>query len=196
MKYAVALAALAAVVAAQDPSIIPECARECLLKATASASSCQAGDYACTCLPENKAAISNAATSCVVGACGVDKALNEVLPASDKLCAAAGAGSGAASSAAPSAPAAAPAPATSSAAASVSIPTSAPGSASLPVITGSVTPVPLPSVVTTTTRPATTRASNGTATGSPASTSVVQAGAAGLGSIGGLAMLVLGALAL
>ncbi|KXH25688.1 CFEM domain-containing protein [Colletotrichum salicis] len=77
MKYAYALAALAAVVAAQvDPTIIPECARKCLQDATASATSCKDGDYVCTCQPANKSAIQAAATSCVVGACGADVALS------------------------------------------------------------------------------------------------------------------------
>lgn len=82
MKYSFAFAALAALVAAQDPSIIPECARDCLLKATASATTCKDGDYTCTCKPENKAAIQGAATSCVVAACGIDTALSMFRPVS------------------------------------------------------------------------------------------------------------------
>ncbi|GKT46239.1 uncharacterized protein ColSpa_06420 [Colletotrichum spaethianum] len=77
MKYSFALAALVAVAAAQvDPTIIPECARKCLTDATASATSCKEGDYSCTCQADNKAAIQTAATSCVISACGVDKALS------------------------------------------------------------------------------------------------------------------------
>ncbi|KAK2042057.1 hypothetical protein LZ31DRAFT_435306, partial [Colletotrichum somersetense] len=88
MKYSVALAALAAVVAAQSGSSpIPVCAQQCLADATTKATTCSLGDYACTCEASNKAAISSAATSCVIAACGVDTAVNQVLPASDKLCA-------------------------------------------------------------------------------------------------------------
>lgn len=77
MKYSFALAALLAVATAQvDPTIIPECARDCLNSATTSATSCKQGDYACTCKADNKAAIQAAATSCVIAACGAEKALS------------------------------------------------------------------------------------------------------------------------
>ncbi|CAI0647036.1 unnamed protein product, partial [Colletotrichum noveboracense] len=153
MKYSFAIAALAALVVAQDASIIPECARDCLSKATASATSCKEGDYACTCKPDNKAAIQSAATSCVIAACGVDVAVSEVIPASEKLCAAAGSGS--ASSAVSSAASAASSAASeaSSAAPSVSIPTSASGSVSLPynTVTGTE-PAATTTVAATTTK--------------------------------------------
>ncbi|KAF4922847.1 hypothetical protein CGCVW01_v005058 [Colletotrichum viniferum] len=188
MKYSFAIAALAALVVAQDASIIPECARDCLSKATASATSCKEGDYACTCKSDNKAAIQSAATSCVIAACGVDVAVSEVIPASEKLCAAAGSGS--ASSAVSSAASAA-----SSAAPSVSIPTSASGSVSLPynTVTGTE-PAATTTIAATTTKAG---GSNATTTGAgSASTTPVQAGAGALAPIGGLAMLVLGALAI
>ncbi|KAK2016142.1 hypothetical protein LZ32DRAFT_105770 [Colletotrichum eremochloae] len=189
MKYSFALAALVAVAAAQAGSNpIPECAQKCLSDATASATSCKDGDYSCTCQEANKAAIQAAATSCVIAACGVDKALNEVLPASDKLCAQAAAGGGAAS--APAAPSSA-ASAASSAAASVSMPTSADGSMSLPSATGAST-VATSVHATTTGKAATTPTGNA----STSSTSPVQAGAAGIAPIRGLAMLLLGALAI
>ncbi|KAI8246913.1 hypothetical protein K4K55_000059 [Colletotrichum sp. SAR 10_96] len=195
MKYSFALAALAALVVAQDASIIPECARDCLSKATASATSCKEGDYACTCKPDNKAAIQSAATSCVIAACGVDVAVSEVIPASEKLCAAAGSGS--ASSAVSSAASAASSAASeaSSAAPSLSIPTSASGSVSLPynTVTGTE-PAATTTVAATTTKAG---GSNATTTGAgSASTTPVQAGAGALAPIGGLAMLVLGALAI
>ncbi|KAJ0328615.1 hypothetical protein COL5a_004929 [Colletotrichum fioriniae] len=195
MKYAYALAALAAVVAAQvDPTIIPECARKCLLDATASATSCKEGDYVCSCEPANKSAIQAAATGCVVGACGADVALNQVLPASDKLCAAASAGSGTSASASASSSAAA----SSAASAASSVPpASMPSVASTTAVTVTASPSASSVVVTS------TRASNGTASASgtasgtaAATTSAVQAGAAGLAPVGGLAMLVLGALAI
>ncbi|KAF6824766.1 CFEM domain-containing protein [Colletotrichum musicola] len=204
MKYTIVLAALAACIAAQDPSIIPECARDCLLKATASATTCKDGDYSCTCKPENKAAIQSAATSCVIAACGVDKALStsspslprlasvsEVVPASDKLCSAAAAGpatSAAATSAAASAASSAASAASSLASAASSAASAASSAASAASSAASAATTAKPSAS------ATKPAGNGTA---PApTTSAVQAGAAGLAPIGGLAMLALGALAL
>ncbi|OLN96865.1 hypothetical protein CCHL11_02311 [Colletotrichum chlorophyti] len=183
MKYSYVLAALVGLVAAQvDPTIIPECARDCLTQAVSSASSCTPGDYACTCVPETQDKIKTAATPCVLSACGAQVAISEVLPASAKLCAAAAAAGGSASSAA-----------ASSAAASVSIPTSASGSASLPFTT-SVTAVVSSSAA------ATTRAAgNGTAATTAATTpttSAVPAGAGALTPVGGLVMLALGALAI
>ncbi|KAK1995976.1 hypothetical protein LX36DRAFT_134376 [Colletotrichum falcatum] len=180
MKYAFALAALAALAAAQASNPIPECAQPCLNDAVTKATNCKVGDYSCTCLSENKANIQSAATSCVIAACGVETAIKEVVPASDKLCADA-----AAASSAPAAASSAAASAASSAAASVSIPTSAEGSASLPVVTSA-------STVATSVAAATTAAG----TGSASTTSAVPAGAAGIAPVGGLAMLLLGALAI
>ncbi|KAK1569484.1 uncharacterized protein LY79DRAFT_528573 [Colletotrichum navitas] len=182
MKYSFALASLIAVAAAQSGSSpIPECAQKCLADATASATSCKAGDYACTCEPANKAAISSAATSCVIAACGVDTALNQVLPASDKLCADAAAGGGAAASSAPAAAssaAAATSAAASSAAASSAAASSAAASSAVAATTSHAAATP-------------TASANATAPTTP-----VQAGAAGIAPVGGLAMLILGALAI
>ncbi|EFQ25862.1 CFEM domain-containing protein [Colletotrichum graminicola] len=176
MKYSFALASLIAVAAAQSGSSpIPECAQKCLADATSSATSCKLGDYACTCEPANKAAISAAASSCVLAACGADTALNQVLPASDKLCAEAAAGGGAASSAPAAASSAAAA--TSAAASSASYHSSAAASHA---------------ATTATSHAAATSTANATAT----TTTPVQAGAAGVAPFGGLAMLLLGALAI
>ncbi|KAK1987615.1 hypothetical protein LZ30DRAFT_154538 [Colletotrichum cereale] len=179
MKYSFAFAALIATVAAQA---MPECAQKCLADATTSASTCKVGDFACTCETANKAAIQAAGTSCVIDSCGMDKALNEVLPASEKLCAQAAAGGGAAASSAP--------PAASSAA-SMSMPTSAEGSMSLPFTTAMST-VTTSVAATATSGAASTPTGNATAS----TTAPVQAGAAGIAPIGGLAMLILGALAI
>ncbi|KAF6835091.1 CFEM domain-containing protein [Colletotrichum plurivorum] len=196
MKYTIVLAALTACVAAQDPSIIPECARDCLLKATASATTCKDGDYSCTCKPENKVAIQSAATGCVIAACGVDKALNEVVPASDKLCSAAAAGPATTAAATSAAVSSAAASAASSAASAASSLASAASSAASAASSAASAASSAASAATTAkpSASATKPAGNGTA---PApTTSAVQAGAAGLAPIGGLAMLALGALAL
>ena len=93
MKYSVILAtAFVAVATAQDLSAIPTCAVKCINDAVASTTSCTAGDVACIC--ENKKAVVDAATACVLDACGFDVAVGEVLPATDKLCAAPAPGDG------------------------------------------------------------------------------------------------------
>ncbi|KAK5660180.1 hypothetical protein OQA88_13650 [Cercophora sp. LCS_1] len=89
MKYtAPVLAALVALVSAQDLSSIPACAKTCIDDAVKSATSCGATDVSCICASLD--AVTQAATGCVLGACGIDVALNEVIPATTALCANAG----------------------------------------------------------------------------------------------------------
>ncbi|KAH6850418.1 hypothetical protein B0I37DRAFT_113768 [Chaetomium sp. MPI-CAGE-AT-0009] len=92
MKYTTAVFALAATAAlAQDISVFPECSLPCIIDAVGT-TSCEATDFACVC--GNMEAVKQAATPCVVDKCGLDKALNEVLPATEKFCADVGNGGG------------------------------------------------------------------------------------------------------
>ncbi|KAK4203033.1 hypothetical protein QBC40DRAFT_304616 [Triangularia verruculosa] len=90
MKYTTALLALAAAVSAQDISIFPECSLDCIIKGIGSGTSCELTDFACVC--ENTESLVKEATPCVLGACGAEVALNEVLPAVEKFCAGVGGG--------------------------------------------------------------------------------------------------------
>ncbi|KAF3291463.1 hypothetical protein TWF970_000676 [Orbilia oligospora] len=89
MKY-LFFAASMGLVLAQNPDIIPECARPCIERATASSSSCEIGDYYCACA--NLGPIQAAATSCVVTNCGTGIALSDVVPAIQSLCQSIGSG--------------------------------------------------------------------------------------------------------
>ncbi|RGP65770.1 cfem domain-containing [Fusarium sporotrichioides] len=85
MKYSVAFVALAAVAAqAQSLADVPKCAIPCLDKAIASETDCEVTDLACVC--KGFSAVRSVATSCVIDECGTDVAINEVLPATEKLC--------------------------------------------------------------------------------------------------------------
>ncbi|KAK4100166.1 hypothetical protein N658DRAFT_497628 [Parathielavia hyrcaniae] len=86
MKYTTAILALAAAAAkAQDLSLFPECSRPCIIDAVGTSTNCAIDDYPCIC--NNMDAVKQAATPCVVNACGIDVALNEVLPATEEFCA-------------------------------------------------------------------------------------------------------------
>ncbi|KAL2152327.1 hypothetical protein VTH82DRAFT_5511 [Thermothelomyces myriococcoides] len=93
MKYTTSavLALAAATATAQDISIFPECSLPCITKAVGK-TSCKLTDFACVC--DNMDSIKQGATSCVVDACGIDVALNEVLPATEKFCSEVGDGDG------------------------------------------------------------------------------------------------------
>ncbi|KAL2175166.1 uncharacterized protein P884DRAFT_301861 [Thermothelomyces heterothallicus CBS 202.75] len=94
MKYTSAVLALAAATAtarAQDISIFPECSMPCIIDAVGK-TSCELTDFACVC--KNIDSIKQGATSCVVDKCGIDVALNEVLPATEQFCADVGNGDG------------------------------------------------------------------------------------------------------
>ncbi|KAH8879569.1 CFEM-domain-containing protein, partial [Thozetella sp. PMI_491] len=87
MKYSVGLLfALAAFTSAQSLSDIPQCAQPCITAAIKSSTTCGETDYKCACQNEDK--LVAGATSCVISACGADVALNQVLPATQKFCAA------------------------------------------------------------------------------------------------------------
>ncbi|KAF2973119.1 hypothetical protein GQX73_g257 [Xylaria multiplex] len=176
MKYAVAaLAFVAATVSAQSLSDIPECATPCIDDARTSETSCAADDYQCIC--SNIDALTAAATSCVLDACGSETALNEVLPAVQSFCEAVSNGGGA-----------------------TSTPVSEPTSESTPAPTSEATSEPTatqteePTEVPSTTVAPTFTGGNATAT-TPVTSLVPTAGAAVAGSIGGFAMMALGALA-
>ncbi|KAL1875787.1 hypothetical protein Daus18300_002978 [Diaporthe australafricana] len=194
MKVTLLAAGLVAAVFAQDLSSIPECARTCLTDAITQDGQCQATDSACVCGRIDS--LTTLATSCVLTACGQDVALNQVLPAVQTFCANVGSSSG--SSAASSV-----ASSVSSAASSVSESVSATatvGSPSGSASTASATESSSGSATasaSTTSKASTTSGSGSSATGSAASasSSVVTAGAAQFGPVGGLAALVLGAVA-
>ncbi|EFZ00089.1 CFEM domain protein [Metarhizium robertsii] len=186
MKFtAVAAISMAALVSAQSISGIPACALPCIQKGVAS-TSCSETDLKCICKDENFSKIQSAATSCVISGCGPEKALNEVLPATQKLCAgnADGGSSEAASSAA--------APTEMATQMTEAHPTemaepSGSEAAGDNECHATMASQPCPATPSS-------PASNGTAP--PAPSTPVTAGAAGLAPIGGLAMLAIGALAL
>ncbi|KAK1835909.1 hypothetical protein QBC39DRAFT_274044, partial [Podospora conica] len=85
MRPSHALTLLAATLAsAQDISQIPACALGCIETALTKGTKCTTTDFACICA--NLDAITSAATTCVLDACGLDTALNKVLPATKNLC--------------------------------------------------------------------------------------------------------------
>jgi len=178
MKFtAVAALAMAALVSAQSRSDIPACALPCLDDAVKSSTSCSTTDFTCICKKENFSKVQGAATGCVIEKCGSDVAISKVLPATEKLCAAAAAGSGSGASSAAATTAAATTAAATSAEASSAEATSAPATTEQ-ATTAAIQP---------------TGSSNGTA---PTTSAPVQAGAAGFAPVGGLAMLAIAALAL
>ncbi|GAW18354.1 hypothetical protein ANO14919_078290 [Xylariales sp. No.14919] len=193
MKYSVAaLAFAAAAVSAQSLSDIPQCASSCINDARTQNTDCAADDYKCIC--SNIQVLSTAATSCVLSACGQDVAINQVLPAVQQFCDAVNNGD---------VPAPAPTSESTSEATSeaTSVPTSesAVESTSEPTATQTEEPTEVPSSSSGASAPRTTvtptfGGSNATAT-APVTSLVPSAGAAIAGSIGGFAMVALGALA-
>ncbi|KAJ0414761.1 hypothetical protein BJY00DRAFT_318512 [Aspergillus carlsbadensis] len=77
---------LATLGATQTINDVPKCAIPCLDDAIKSKTSCGIKDYKCVCKDENFSKVQGAATSCVVDKCGSDVALQQVLPATKKLC--------------------------------------------------------------------------------------------------------------
>ncbi|KAL2832676.1 hypothetical protein BJY01DRAFT_253831 [Aspergillus pseudoustus] len=89
MKLSALLAVtIATLAASQTINDVPKCALPCLDDAIKSKTSCGVKDYKCVCKEENFNKVQGAATSCVIQKCGSDVALNQVLPATKKLCAA------------------------------------------------------------------------------------------------------------
>jgi hypothetical protein len=78
MKYIALLAAFASAAMAQSLSDIPACAQPCIASAVASSTSCSATDYKCIC--DNQSTVVGAATTCVIGACGLTAAVGECNP--------------------------------------------------------------------------------------------------------------------
>lgn len=184
MKYSAAvITAILGFAVAQDISIIPECAQSCITDAISSATNCGATDYACVC--KNQNALIGAATPCVIKECGADVATGKVLPATQEFCdevANGGGSSGGSSSAEPTAEPTETAAPTETAEPTASATESGSGSGY------QTTAAP-----TTTAGGYPTSGSNSTAP-QPTSSAVI-AGAAQVGSMGGLAMLFLGAAA-
>ncbi|KAI0411599.1 hypothetical protein F5X98DRAFT_380612 [Xylaria grammica] len=89
MQFTLAtIATLIAAVSAQTWDDIPACAQPCIATAVATVTQCGATDYKCIC--SNRDALQTAATPCIIDACGVDVAANQVLPAVNAACAAVG----------------------------------------------------------------------------------------------------------
>ncbi|RDW87053.1 CFEM domain-containing protein [Aspergillus mulundensis] len=83
---ALLLASLTALTSAASINDIPQCARPCLEDAIKSKTSCAVTDSNCVCSGDNFSKVQGAATGCVLDACGSDTALNQVLPAAQKIC--------------------------------------------------------------------------------------------------------------
>ncbi|KAI1424177.1 hypothetical protein F5Y12DRAFT_715530 [Xylaria sp. FL1777] len=79
-----ALATLAVAVSAQTWNDIPACAQPCILTSVAAVTTCSSTDYQCIC--DNRDIVQNDAESCVIAECGLDVALNQVLPAVNAAC--------------------------------------------------------------------------------------------------------------
>ncbi|SPQ21330.1 2461d8e8-3d69-4add-9b41-b34b3ba55141 [Thermothielavioides terrestris] len=211
MKYTVALLALTAGISAQDISILPECSRQCILDAIGK-TSCAATDFACAC--KNMDVIKASATPCVVQKCGIDTALNQVLPATEKFCAAVGSGSSSSSASSSNKPTAAATTTTTAAAATASTtappavePTGATAGAAPSNCAPALTPPPFSSSPSSTstgspsapgsfvTSAATTTVSTAGSTAAPSPSASVHTAGAARGCVGGLGMLVLGVVA-
>ncbi|KAK3935879.1 hypothetical protein QBC46DRAFT_421103 [Diplogelasinospora grovesii] len=209
MKYFTVLTTLLAAAMAQDISIIPACAQPCIIAAVGNATTCQVTDFKCICA--NKAALITAATPCVLDKCGLDVATGQVLPATDKFCsevAAGGSGSSASSTSTTSSASAVSTstavvvPTSSASASSASSASSAVSSTATATATSTATASASSSSVASTTVtgvvvvPSGTGSSSSSTRTASTATSVVTAGAAHVGaSVGGLAMLILGAAA-
>ncbi|KAF5020619.1 hypothetical protein F66182_7350 [Fusarium sp. NRRL 66182] len=194
MKYSLAFAALVAAVQAQTLADVPECAIPCLDDAIASETNCETTDLACVC--QNFNDVRSAATSCVIDECGSDVAINEVLPATEGLCEnpEAGAGSEGSTTAAASTRAEST---TAAAQTSAAAETSADDeTTTVPPVVESTTSVVPPVISTPSASPSGDDDDGAASTPAPAPTNVEQSGAAGLKSIGAIAMAALAVFAL
>ncbi|KAL3481059.1 hypothetical protein BJX99DRAFT_219584 [Aspergillus californicus] len=87
MKVSAVLAlALTSFAASQSINDVPACARTCITNAISSQTNCGAQDFGCICTTDNLNSIQSSATPCVRNSCGQDVALNQVLPAVQKVC--------------------------------------------------------------------------------------------------------------
>ncbi|KAI0458804.1 NADP-dependent oxidoreductase domain-containing protein [Xylaria acuta] len=85
MQFTLAtIATLVGVVSAQTWNDIPACAQPCILDAVAAVTDCGSTDYECICASRDT--VQNEAASCVISACGLDVAINEVIPAVNAAC--------------------------------------------------------------------------------------------------------------
>ncbi|QSZ35209.1 hypothetical protein DSL72_008076 [Monilinia vaccinii-corymbosi] len=190
------LLALASLATAQS-SAIPACAQPCVADAVKASTTCGVSDTACQCLPDNVSKIQTAATSCVIGKCGITVALT-IPAAANAACAALPAPSSAAptyasSAAAPSSSSIAPSSTAESSAASSPASAPAPSYASTPVSSVLVTSgvaSPTGGTGSNTTRP-TTPATPASPT-TPATSSVPYTGAGAQVKAGAGSALVLG----
>ncbi|KAF4944025.1 hypothetical protein FGADI_12970 [Fusarium gaditjirri] len=189
MKYSFAIAALAAAVSAQTLGDVPKCAIPCLDDAIASKTKCDKTDLTCVC--KNFDDVRSAATGCVITKCGSDVAINEVLPATEKLCDNPEAGSGSEES---SKADTTKVVTTTSAVAveTTAVETTAVETTSVPPVVESKTTA-VPPVIET---PTTKSEAAGSATSTPAPSGVGENSAAGLKGLGAMAMAALMALAL
>jgi len=200
MKYSAALLVAAGLAAAQDLSQIPSCAQPCLVDAIKNATSCHVDssfvDFKCAC--DHKSDLVSAATNCVLGACGLETATGQVLPATDSFCAQVEAA--AASSAVSSVVASVSSQASSVLSAASSVASSYAAAATSPsVVTVTVHDCAATTSSSTLTRTATyttaTTARNATMT-TARTPPTVTAGAPVVGAMGSLAMVALAVLAL
>jgi hypothetical protein len=191
MKYSFAFAALVAAVQAQSLGDVPKCAIPCLDKAIASESSCDKTDLACVC--KNFDDIRSAATSCVIDECGSDVAINEVLPATEKLCE----NPPKESEDKPTATEAATSVKVVTTTSAVAVETTVAETTTVPPVVETTTAV-VPPVVNTPTTPVVSETETETegAGSTPAPTNVGENSAAGVKGLGAIAMVALAAIAL
>ncbi|SCV37213.1 uncharacterized protein FFB14_06492 [Fusarium fujikuroi] len=188
MKYSFAIAALATAVSAQSLSDVPKCAIPCLDDAITSKTKCETTDLACVCKSFDD--VRSAATGCVITKCGSDVAINEVLPATEKLCSG-GSGSGSAEESS-KVETSTKVVVTTSAVETTAVETTAVETTSVPPVVESKTTA-VPPVIET---PTTKSEAAGGATSTPAPSGVGENSAAGLKGLGAMAMAALMALAL
>ncbi|KAF4495436.1 extracellular membrane, CFEM domain containing protein [Fusarium agapanthi] len=191
MKYSFAIAALATAVSAQSLSDVPKCAIPCLDDAITSKTDCKTTDLTCVCKSFDD--VRSAATSCVITKCGSDVAINEVLPATEKLCSG-GSGSAEESSKADTTKVetSTKVVVTTSAVETTAVETTAVETTTVPPVVESKTTA-VPPVIET---PTTKSEAAGGATSTPAPSGVGENSAAGLKGLGAMAMAALMALAL
>ncbi|KAF7879507.1 hypothetical protein EAF04_000703 [Stromatinia cepivora] len=193
MQFTIAgLLAVASLASAQYAGI-PTCAQSCIADAVQKSTTCGATDTTCQCLPDNVSKIQNAATSCVIDACGITVALT-VQSAATSACASLPASSASAQTSASSVPSSSAVAPSSSAAvlpsSSAVAPSSSVAEASPVVSSAASTPVSsavLTPITSGVAAPTGSIGSNATAPSTPTSSITPYTGAgaqvrAGLGS--------------
>ncbi|KAF5714010.1 extracellular membrane CFEM domain-containing protein [Fusarium mundagurra] len=193
MKYSFAIAALATAVSAQSLADVPKCAIPCLDDAITSKTDCKTTDLTCVCKSFDD--VRSAATSCVITKCGSDVAINEVLPATEKLCSSGGGSGSAEESKADTTKVetSTKVAVTTSAVETTAVETTPVETTSVPPVVESKTTTVPPVIETPTTKSGAAGGASATSTPAPSS---VGNGAAGLKGLGAMAMAALMALAL